>query len=112
MKRPDQVLSEPVIDWEVPPVLGKDFELSLDIEDQGRGIRGIQIWFKQAGNEYSVHSKEHPMAPPWRKGPSSEQVVITAGDLGKEVSLEEATEAIKETEKGIDKFKKSLQRAA
>ena len=65
--------SEPVIDWEVPPVLGKNFELSLDVDDPGRGIREIQIWFKQAGNEYSVHSEEYPLAPPWRKGPSSER---------------------------------------
>lgn len=81
--------SEPVIQLETPSVLGKDFELSLTVEDEGRGIRGIQIWFRQAGKEFLVVSKEHPRAPLWENGPSNDEIVIAAGDLPEDVSLEE-----------------------
>lgn len=81
--------SDPVVRWEAPEALGRNIELSLDVEDEGRGIRTVQVWLRQAGRSFLIYSKEHEAEPPWRKGPTTEPVVVAARELGDQLSLEE-----------------------
>ncbi len=81
--------SEPVIDWEPPPAIGKNFEISLDASDEGRGLLGIRVLLQQAGKSFVVYSQELETTAPWEKGRASEQVTVSAAELKDEVPLEE-----------------------
>jgi murein DD-endopeptidase MepM/ murein hydrolase activator NlpD len=81
--------SEPAVRWEAPAALGKNFEIPLDVEDEGRGIRKVQVFLRQAGKTFLVFTKENEALPPWQKGPAREQILVAAKDIGEEVSLAE-----------------------
>ena len=81
--------TKPVVQWEEPLAFGRDFEISLDVADEGRGIRNIQVFLRQAGQSFLVFSKEHEGAPPWKKGPAHDQILVSASDFGEEISLAE-----------------------
>jgi murein DD-endopeptidase MepM/ murein hydrolase activator NlpD len=81
--------SEPSIRWEAPQALGKEFELSLDVDDQGRGVRKVQIWLRQAGETFLIFSKEHEKVAPWKRGPAKEQISVAAKETAGEMSLSE-----------------------
>ena len=81
--------TKPVVQWDEPLALGRDFEISLDVADEGRGIRNIQVFLRQDGKSYLVLSKEHAAAPPWKKGPANDKVLVSASSFGEEVSLVE-----------------------
>jgi len=83
--------AKPVVQWEEPSALGRNFEISMDVADEGRGIRNIQVFLRQAEKSTLVFSKEYGAAPPWKKGPANDQILVSASSFGEEVSLVEGS---------------------
>jgi hypothetical protein len=62
--------SEPVVTWNAAPSVGKSSQIGLEIKDEGKGLKRIEVTLRQADSVHTVFSQDYPATKlPWHQGP-------------------------------------------
>jgi murein DD-endopeptidase MepM/ murein hydrolase activator NlpD len=82
--------TDPIVTWEAPSDVGKDSQIRLQVEDEGKGLRGIELILRQADTTHTLYSQTHPRTVlPWKQGPPLEELSISTQDWASELGLED-----------------------
>lgn len=70
--------TDPVIVWNTPPSVGKNSKIELQVQDEGKGLKKVEVTLEQGDTSHTIYSLVHPGTNlPWQKAPSSEALVIS-----------------------------------
>jgi len=84
--------TDPIVTWNAPSDVGKDSQIGLQIQDEGKGLRSIELILRQADTTHSLYSQTHPRTVfPWKQGPPMEEILISTQDWASELGLQDGT---------------------
>ena len=74
--------SPPTLQWvEAPETLGRDTEIVLSVEDEGKGLRSIEVVLVQSGNEHIIFSENYNVPWPWQAGVPRRSFALSPKEL-------------------------------
>jgi len=82
--------TDPVIAWNAPPSVGKNSQIELQVQDEGKGLRTVEVMLQQGVISHTLYSQIHPRTKlPWQKAPSSENVLVSTEEWVSKLDLKD-----------------------
>ncbi len=82
--------SPPTIHWlEAPSTVGKDSPISLEVQDEGRGIRLLEVAWFRSGDRHVVVSETYQSPWSWEQGMTQRSLNFSVGTSLPESSISE-----------------------
>ena len=82
--------TDPSILWETPENVGNNSQMTLLFEDQGKGLRRVQLTLRQGDTSHELLAHTYSMtALPWQSGPSTREVQITTKEWASEYGIKD-----------------------
>ena len=82
--------SPPTVQWrEAPSAVGKDSRISLEIQDEGKGLQLFEVAWVRSGDRHIVVSETYKAPWSWQQGITQRSLAFSAGTLFAEGSLSE-----------------------
>jgi len=80
----------PSINWNPPAAVGKAAKIDIGVNDQGRGLRLVQVSVKQGSLQKVIVDKQYPAVLwPWEKGQEKDLFTIAMEELLKDPGVKQ-----------------------
>lgn len=80
--------TEPVITWSASPNVGSNSQIGLQVQDEGKGLRSIELTLKQGDSVHKLISRSYPRTKlPWEQTPSVEKILLSTENWASELEL-------------------------
>ncbi len=90
--------TEPTVTWNLAPSLGKNAEIDLQIQDEGKGLRRIELTLSQGEAAHTLYSRTYPATTlPWGKSPSVERILLSTSEWDSQLKLEDGSVSLSVT---------------
>ncbi|TDI14575.1 MAG: M23 family metallopeptidase [Acidobacteria bacterium] len=82
--------SPPTVQWrEAPSVIGMDSQISLEIQDQGKGLQWLEVAWVRSGDRHVVVSETYEAPWSWQQGMTQRSLDLSVGSSLPESILSE-----------------------